>query len=195
MLRSLKWLFSLTRNLALLLTRLIILLHVPVADFTCLLGITITSDLLWNTHISNTCAKARQQLGIIHRTFNQSNPDTLSHLYCCLVSPTLDYCSSVWDPHKLARILRGCSIIPSSHFTPHPPPIQWLHHSFPLGTPIARTLAHQSSFFVSSTFIWNSLPEHVIFAPSVSSFRNRRGRLCICIELLLPDPNAYSVLH
>ena len=72
---------------------------VPVADSTCFLGVTITSDLKWNTHISNTCAKARQQLGIIHRTFNQANSNTLSHLYRCLVLPTLDYCSSVWDPH------------------------------------------------------------------------------------------------
>ena len=67
---------------------------VPVADSTCFLGVTITSDLNWNTHVSNTCAKARQQLGIIHRTFNQSNSNTLSHLYRCLVLPTLDYCSS-----------------------------------------------------------------------------------------------------
>ena len=51
---------------------------VPVADSTCFLGETITSDLKWNTHISNTCAKARQQLGIVHRTFNRANSSTLS---------------------------------------------------------------------------------------------------------------------
>ena len=66
---------------------------VPVADSTCFLGVTITSDLIWNNHISNTFAKARQQLGIIHWTFNQANSNTHSHLYCCLVLPTLDYCS------------------------------------------------------------------------------------------------------
>ena len=206
---------------------------VPVADSTRFLGVTTASDLKWNTHISNTCAKARKQLGIIHRSFNQANSNTLSHLYRCLVLPTLDYCSSVWDPHakylidKLdsvqrlavkmvtkhwsassthmlsthclnlcplqerrwkqkaivcARILRGCSVIPPSHFTPHPHPSQRLHHSFPLVTPFARTLAHQSSFFISSSLIWNNLPEYVICAPSVSSFKHRVKSLSIFVS-------------
>ena len=81
-----------------------------------------------------------------------------------------------------ARILRGCSIIPPSHFTPHPHPSQWLHHSFPLVTPFARTLVHQSSFFISSTLIWNSLSEHVICAPSVSLFKNRLKSLSILVS-------------
>ena len=38
---------------------------IPVVDSTCFFGVTITSDLKWNTHISNTCAKARQKLGVI----------------------------------------------------------------------------------------------------------------------------------
>ena len=197
---------------------------------------------------------------------------THSHLYRCLVLPTLYYCSSVWDLHvkylinKLdsvqrlavkmvtkqwsffsthmlsthplnlcplqerqwkqkaivcAKILRGCSIIPPFHFTPHPHPSQRLHHSFPLFTPIARTSVHQSSFFISSTLIWNSLPEHVIvsllflhlridlshfqFLSLILSFvlcsysffspLCFSGRLCISIELPLPNPNSYSALH
>ena len=136
---------------------------------------------------------------------------------------TLDYCSSVWDPHtnylvdKLesvqrlairliskrwssfvhttnyrslnlcplrerrwkqkamvcARIVKGCSIIPPSVYTPHPHPSGRLHRSFPLVTPHARTPAHQSSFFINSTRIWNSLPNHVICAPSSFSFKYR----------------------
>ena len=72
---------------------------IPTVDSICFLGVTVTSDLKWNTHITNTCAKARQQLGIINRSFNQANASTLFHLYRCLVLLTLDYCSSVWDPH------------------------------------------------------------------------------------------------
>ena len=37
---------------------------------------------------------------------------------------------------------------------------------YPLVTPFAKTAAHQSSFLISSTRIWNSLPDHVVCAPS-----------------------------
>ena len=203
---------------------------IPTVDSICFLGVTVTSDLKWNTHITNTCAKARQQLGIINRSFNQANASTLFHLYRCLVLPTLDYCSSVWDPHtglhinklesvqRLAariitkcwsnpqsrthpihslnlcslqdrrwrqkamicgRILKGCSVIPPTYFTHHPHLSLRLHHSYPLVTPFAKTAAHQSSFFISSTRIWNSLPDHVVCAPSGSSFKNRLKTLSI----------------
>ena len=46
----------------------------------------------------------------------------------------------------------------------HPHPSRRHHHSFPLFTPFARTTAHQSSFFISCTRIWNSLPDHIICA-------------------------------
>ena len=51
-----------------------------------------------------------------------------------------------------ARILRGCSVIPPSHFACHPHPSLRLYHSFPLVTPFAKTTAHQSSFFISSIY-------------------------------------------
>jgi len=110
---------------------------IPNADSICFLGVTVSSDLKWNTHITNTCAKARQQLGIIHRTFNQANPPTLLHLYRCLVLPTLDYCSSVWDPqtslliNKLESVQRlAARIITKRWFTPQSlslPPIYHLY--------------------------------------------------------------------
>ena len=71
------------------------------------------------------------------------------------------------------RILKGCSVIPPTYFTHHPHLSLRLHHSYSLVTPFAKTAAHQSSFFISSTRIWNSLPDHVVCAPSGSSFKNR----------------------
>ena len=71
---------------------------IPVVASTTFLGVTVTSDLKWNAHISSTCAKAKQQLGFLYRFFYMADSVCLSHLYQCLVLPTLDYCSSVWDP-------------------------------------------------------------------------------------------------
>ena len=32
-------------------------------------GVMVTTELKWNTHISSTCAKARQQLGFLYRFY------------------------------------------------------------------------------------------------------------------------------
>ena len=82
-----------------------------------------------------------------------------------------------------ARILKGHSIIPPTYFTPHPNPRRRLHHSYPLVTPFARTASHQSSFFISCTRVWNSLPDQVVSAPSRFSFKKR---------LLLKPPQFFS---
>ena len=52
------------------------------------LGVTITHDLRWNTHISNICTKANRALGFLRR-----------NLYRGLVDPILEYGSCVWEPH------------------------------------------------------------------------------------------------
>lgn len=71
-----------------------------------LLSVTISQDLSWRSHISNTCARARKTIGLLYRIFSKAGPATLNHLYKVLVRPTLDYASSIWDPphsvHKLS---------------------------------------------------------------------------------------------
>ena len=37
------------------------------------LGITITSDLRWNTHVSNVCTKANRTLGFLRRNSQNTN--------------------------------------------------------------------------------------------------------------------------
>ena len=58
------------------------------------LGVTITSDLRWNTHVSNVCTKANRTLGFLRRNLH-SYPQAA---YKGLVHPVLDYGSSIWDP-------------------------------------------------------------------------------------------------
>ena len=91
------------------------------------LGVTITNDLKWNTHVSNICTKANRTLGFLRRnlaacpldvkesafvlsffprgvldeTLNlieSVSEDFPSYSYKGLVRPILEYGSSVWDP-------------------------------------------------------------------------------------------------
>ena len=63
------------------------------------LGVTITNDLKWNTHISNVCTKANKTLGILRKNLYSCPPDVKEAAYKGLVRPVLEYGSSVWDPH------------------------------------------------------------------------------------------------
>ena len=62
------------------------------------LGIIITSDLRWNTHVSNVCTKAKWILGFLKRNLYSCPQEVKEPAYKGLVRPVLDYGSSVWDP-------------------------------------------------------------------------------------------------
>ena len=62
------------------------------------LGVTITSDLRWNTHVSNVCAKANRTLGFLRRNLYSCPQEVKKVAYKGLVLPVLDYGSSIWDP-------------------------------------------------------------------------------------------------
>ena len=75
---------------------------VPLENVTTFkyLGVLLSSDLSWSSHIQKTCSKARQLLGLLYRRFyRHSNEQTLRQLYISLVRPHLEYGSSVWSPH------------------------------------------------------------------------------------------------
>ena len=64
------------------------------------LGLLITSDLSWTTHINNICSKARRILGLVYRRFyGHSDVATLRQLYVSLVRPHLEYAAPVLSPH------------------------------------------------------------------------------------------------
>ena len=63
------------------------------------LGVTITSDLKWNSHIRNVCSKANRTLGFLRRNLFSCPQDVKEAAYKSLVRPILEYGSTVWDPH------------------------------------------------------------------------------------------------
>ena len=63
------------------------------------LGVTITNDLRWNTHISNISTKANRILGFLRRTLFSCPQNVKEAAYKSMVRPILEYGSSVWDPH------------------------------------------------------------------------------------------------
>ena len=62
------------------------------------LGVILSKDLTWNDHINSVCLDAKHRVGFLYRQFHLTGIPCLYQLYKSLVLPSLDYCSSVWDP-------------------------------------------------------------------------------------------------
>ena len=69
------------------------------------LGVTLTSDMTWSSHISNVCIKSRKLVGLLYRRFyRNSSSHTLLKLYKSFIRPHLEYSSIVWSPYLKGEV-------------------------------------------------------------------------------------------
>ena len=63
------------------------------------LGIKITPELNFSSHIDLCVKKANRMLGLIGRSFTKKTVPVIINLYKSMVRPHLDYCSPFWNPY------------------------------------------------------------------------------------------------
>jgi hypothetical protein len=63
------------------------------------LGVTISDDMTWSNHIDKTASKANSKLGFLKRNIKTKDAEIKEKAYNMIVRPTMEYCSTVWDPH------------------------------------------------------------------------------------------------
>jgi len=68
------------------------------------LGITITSNLSWNKHISNIASRAHSVRGFLQRNLKQCSKAVKSKAYLAFVRPVVEYASIIWSPHTNSNI-------------------------------------------------------------------------------------------
>ena len=68
------------------------------------LGITVSSDLSWTTHITGITNKARQKAAWVLSVFHTRSPTVMLTLYKSMVRSLLEYCSPLWNPTKIGEI-------------------------------------------------------------------------------------------
>ena len=74
------------------------------------LGVTISNDLNWATHIRNISAKANRTIGFLRRNIH-SCPKVVKAAACTtLVRPSIEYASVVWDPYAKNQTIQLDSI-------------------------------------------------------------------------------------
>jgi hypothetical protein len=87
--------------------------HVPSAKY---LGVTITSDLKWESHATNISQNANKTIGFLKRNLNISNGKIKEKAYISLVRPMVEYAIPVWDPYlqkdkyKIEMVQRSSTI-------------------------------------------------------------------------------------
>ena len=64
------------------------------------LGVTISDDGEWDTHITNTINSGNRLLGFLRRNLKVNSKAVKELAYKMLVRPKLEYAASVWDPHQ-----------------------------------------------------------------------------------------------
>lgn len=62
------------------------------------LGVHITNNLSWETHVNYIISNANRTLGYLRRNFFMAPSDLKLILYKTLIRPKLEYACSVWDP-------------------------------------------------------------------------------------------------
>ena len=68
------------------------------------LGITMSSDCMFNVHINSLSNCCKNLTGWILRTFISRDKLTMLTLFKALVLSRLDYGSQLWCPHKICQI-------------------------------------------------------------------------------------------
>ena len=154
------------------------------ASFTQL-GLSLSSNLTWKTHIHSLAKHASQKLGFLARASGFFSSSHLLAIYKSQIRPSLEYCSHVW---VVLQNLLSVSLQPLSHrrlvgdlsiyyryFNGHysqeirniiPGPLRRVRttrssthsHPFRVSLPNPRTLSHKSSFIPRANNLWNVLP-------------------------------------
>ena len=70
------------------------------------LGVTLSDNMKWGPHITKVVKKANKSLGFLRRNLRVQSQRLKERAYKALVRPTLEYASSVWDPHNTEDITK-----------------------------------------------------------------------------------------
>ena len=71
------------------------------------LGVNISQDLKWNSHINSVSSKANQTLGFLKRNLKINSQPIKEKAYKSIVRPKLEYCNTVWDPKCIKNPKEG----------------------------------------------------------------------------------------
>ena len=140
------------------------------------LGITMSADATFNTHIHKSAQSANQVCGWIFRTFSTRARTPMLLLWKSLVQATLDYCCQLWSPNTPGQI-QMLEMVARNFIRQ----IKGLRH-----LSYWQQLAHLHMYSQQRRrerymiiYIWKILEGHVPNFGISINYHIRRGRLCV----------------
>ena len=77
-----------------------------VTSFTKYLGVDISNDICWKTHINRITSNANKSRAFLRRNLKAQNAALREKAYKAIVHPQLVYAAPAWDPHVQEDILK-----------------------------------------------------------------------------------------
>ena len=131
------------------------------------LGVQITSDLSWNTHISAVTSQANRKLGFVRRNLQIGSHKVKAMAYKGLIRSNLEYCATVWSPHTKSYIRK------------------------------VEMVQHRAARWAVNRYHNTSSVSHMLNQLEWSSLEQRRKELTVCMlykafnDLVAIDPYQY----
>jgi hypothetical protein len=144
------------------------------------LGVHLTGNLSWNTHIDKTTKKANNTLGFLRRNLKVSDETVKSNAYFTLVRPTLEYCATVWNPYtkkmesKLEAVQRRAARYATNRYHNTSSVTSMLDHLEWETLEARRTKAQLTMFFkIVNNLV--DIPADKHLTPATASTRSQHG--------------------
>ena len=67
-------------------------------------GVMLSNDLKWNSHVNSIVPKANRSLGFVKRNLYPCTETIKRSAYVTIVRPILEYATVVWDPSRQEQI-------------------------------------------------------------------------------------------
>ena len=95
------------------------------------LGVELSKDFSWSTHIDQITSKTNRMLGLLKRNLYHCSTHTKDIAYKSLMGPKLKYCSAIWDPHHKSEdmfslVISGKGLLPTLGIGPVPSSVRTL---------------------------------------------------------------------
>lgn len=97
------------------------------------LGVTVTGDLKWESHITKIVKKTNSFIYLVKQAFRDHSVDMVMKVYKSYIRPKLEYAVAVWNPYYvkdieiLERVQRRVTKIPAElQDVPYPEMMQRL---------------------------------------------------------------------
>ena len=141
------------------------------------LGIIMSKDCSFNSHISSLSRKCNNLAGWILRSFVSRDRLTMLTLFKSLVISRLDYASQLWSPHKISQITQIEKVQRS--FTKHITGLRDLSYHERLQTLKLYSLQRRRERYCI-ILIWKIIENKSqnLSDPILCNFSDRRGRSC-----------------